>query len=56
MKALNTQMGYPIGVLIWVVNDQTVSADFGKPKMFQLVYHFTIYATVAFYKKTPRFL
>ena len=49
---------YPIGVLIWVVvkiNEQTVSADFGNPKTFQLIYQFTIYATVAFYKKTDIF-
>ena len=52
-------MGYPVGVLIWVVvkiNDQTVSADFGSPKTFQLVHQFTIYATVAFNKKTGHFL
>ena len=33
-------MGYPIGVLIWLVvkiNDQTVLADFGKPKTFKLL-------------------
>ena len=51
-------MGYPIGELITVViriNDQTVSADFGKPKTFQLVYRFTIYATVAFYKQNRSF-
>ena len=43
-------MGYQIGVFISVVvkiNGQTLSADFGKPKTFQLVYQFTIYATVA---------
>ena len=58
MKTLGAEMGYPVGVLITVVikiNGRTVSADFGKPKTFQLVYRFTIYATVAFYKEDRSF-
>ena len=43
----------PNWLTYWVavkINDQTVLANFGKRKTFQLVYHFTIYATLALCK------
>ena len=45
----------PNWLTYWVavkINDQTVLANFGKRKTFQLVCHFTIYATLALCKTT----
>ena len=45
----------PNWLTYWVavkINDQTALANFGKRKTFQLVYHFTIYATLALCKTT----
>ena len=48
LKTLGNQMDYPVGIPIWVVfkiNDQTISTDFGWPKTFQLNHGHNIFET-----------
>ena len=55
LKALGTQMGYAIGVLIWVdveLNDQTVFRSILENRShFNSFTNLPFYATFAFYKK-----